>query len=110
MRVALQSPTASLESRDPPDLVKATSSEAITVDDAEREILRRMACADDALVLSKLTAMHGVIKVQAEEGRGVQTGRDLVSPTTGLTRGQQGTSAFMKGEARAAISMQFTQA
>eukprot|EP00965_Chrysotila_dentata_P039518 1313765-Pleurochrysis_carterae.AAC.1 len=29
-----------------------------------------MACADDALVLSKLTAMHGVIKVQAEEGRG----------------------------------------
>eukprot|EP00965_Chrysotila_dentata_P038700 1285206-Pleurochrysis_carterae.AAC.1 len=70
MRVALQSPTASLENMDLPDLVKATSSGAITVDDAERELLRRMACADDALAISKLTAMHGVIKVQAEEGRG----------------------------------------
>eukprot|EP00965_Chrysotila_dentata_P141211 4667558-Pleurochrysis_carterae.AAC.2 len=81
-----QSPTASLESMDLHDFVKATSLGAITVDDAEREILRRMACADDALVRSKLTAMHGLIKVQAEEGRGGQTDRDLVSsPMTGLT-------------------------
>eukprot|EP00965_Chrysotila_dentata_P088974 2937279-Pleurochrysis_carterae.AAC.1 len=62
MRVALQSPAASLEDMDLPDFVKATSSGAITVDDAERDILRRMACANDSLVLSKLTAMHGVIK------------------------------------------------
>eukprot|EP00965_Chrysotila_dentata_P049322 1634462-Pleurochrysis_carterae.AAC.1 len=62
---------------DLPDLVKATSSGAVTVYDAERELLRRMACAADALVLSELIAMHGVIKVQAEEGRGGHTGRDL---------------------------------
>eukprot|EP00965_Chrysotila_dentata_P054155 1797141-Pleurochrysis_carterae.AAC.1 len=72
---------------DLPDLVKATSSGAITVDDAERELLRCITCADDALALSKLTAMHGVIKVQAEEGRGGHTGHDLVSPATGLTIG-----------------------
>eukprot|EP00965_Chrysotila_dentata_P060985 2020496-Pleurochrysis_carterae.AAC.1 len=72
---------------DLPDLVKATSSGAVKVDDAERELLCRMACADDALILSKLIAMHGVIKVQAEEGRGRHTGRDLVSPATGLTIG-----------------------
>eukprot|EP00965_Chrysotila_dentata_P096485 3188358-Pleurochrysis_carterae.AAC.1 len=87
MRVALQSPTASLENMDLSDLVKATSSGAITVDDAERELLRRMACADDALAISKLIAMHGVIKVQAEEGRGGHAGRNLVSPSTGLTIG-----------------------
>eukprot|EP00965_Chrysotila_dentata_P016068 532320-Pleurochrysis_carterae.AAC.2 len=58
---------------DLPDLVKAMSSGAITVVGAERKILRRMACADDALVPSKLTAMHGLIKVQAEEGRGGHT-------------------------------------